>query len=245
LHRALTLAATLANKAWNAFVALFSMNQFNKRSLDPRDPVTAESQLLQELAPMDLRDRRLIAQSYALYVAVLLLVYAALTYFGSSILSLVNTVLPVAGYTTDLSQYDFAGPQWPLIVALGMIGVLPVLPPVQAIEIRLRRWAHRAVGIPLTIYRHAEAMRLTYRRVIKGGKPGSGPIYDRNKVPPWLRQAIWRPSRDRRGFRGAGAARRDFGLDQGWPWRMAERPERPADGAPVRSAIPQGAQCPA
>jgi hypothetical protein len=172
-----------------AFVAFFSVNQFNKRSQDPLDPVTAESQLLQELTPMDLRDPRLITQSYVLYVAVLLLVYTALTYYGSTILNWVNTVLPVAGYTTDLSQYDIAGPQWPLIVALGMIGVLPVLTPVEAVEIRLRRWTHRAVGIPLTIYRHAEAMRLQYR-VIKGAKPGSGPIYDRDKVPTWLRQAV-------------------------------------------------------
>ena len=107
---------------------------------------------------MDLRSRPLIVQAYLLYTAVLLGIYAALTFYGRIILDTLNTVLPTAGYT-DTSKFDYASPQWPTFVALTMIGVLPVLPPVEKFEIRLRHWAHRAVGIPLTIYRNSETMR--------------------------------------------------------------------------------------
>lgn len=194
-----------------AFVAFFSVARFNQRSQDALDPVTAESRLLQELTPMDLRDPRLIVQSYVLYAAVLLGIYTALTFFGSLILNTVNTIVPVAGYTTDLGQYDFTSPQWPLFVALGMVGVLPVLKPVEAVEIRLRRWTHRAVGIPLTIYRHAEAMRLQYR-MLQGARPGAGPVFDGGQVPDWLRRAVG----DDRAIAEGFEAREQLEVLSGW-----------------------------
>ena len=110
-----------------AFVAFFSITRFNRRSHDPSDPVTAESKLLDRLTPSDLRDPRLIFQAYLLYAAVLLGIYTALTFYGRIILDWVNNVLPTVGYT-DTGNFDFSSPQWPLMVALAMIGVLPVLP---------------------------------------------------------------------------------------------------------------------
>ena len=159
-----------------AFVTFFSIARFNRRSHDPTDPVTAESTLLDRLTPMDLRDRRLIVQAYMLYASVLLGIYMALTFYGRIILDWVNNVLPTAGYT-DTSNFDYSSPQWPLMVALAMVGVLPVLPPVEALEVRLRHWRHRFVGIPLTIYRHSEAMRGQLRR-LRGVGPGELPVFD-------------------------------------------------------------------
>ena len=65
-----------------------------------------------------------------------------------------------------------------------MIGVLPVLPAVEALG-RLRHWTHRAVGIPLTIYRHSEAMREASCADSAACRPGQWPSYDRD-IPPWV-----------------------------------------------------------
>ena len=172
--------------------------------------MTAESKLLERLTPADLRDPRLIVQAYMLYAAVLLGVYAALTFYGRIILDWVNNVLPTAGYT-DTSKFDFSSPQWPLMVALAMIGVLPVLPPVEAVEVRLRHWTHRAVGIPLTIYRHSEAMRSQLRQTqrrearrasrLRQGHPAPG-----SRTSP-IATASTMPSRRRPTSIGSSAGR--------------------------------------
>ena len=204
-----------------AFVAFFSIARFNRRSRDPTDPVTAESRLLERLTPADLRDRRLIAQAYMLYASVLLGVYAALTFYGRIILDWVNNVLPTAGYT-DTSNFDFSSPQWPLMVALAMVGVLPVLPPVEAVEVRLRHWTHRVVGIPLTIYRHSEAMRGQLRR-LRGVKPGELPDFEK-EIPGWVRDIA-----DPFSINYAFEARAD--LERLTPWTMTGRGEWPTGEA--------------
>ena len=200
-----------------AFVAFFSITRFNRRSRDPSDPVTAESKLLDRLTPADLRDPRLIFQAYLLYAAVLLGIYTALTFYGRIILDWVNNVLPTVGYT-DTGNFDFSSPQWPLMVALAMIGVLPVLPPVEAVEVRLRHWTHRAVGIPLTIYRHSEAMRSQLRQT-SGVNPGELPDFDKD-IPLWVKDVA-----DRYSINHAFQAKTD--LDRLIRWTMTGRGEWP------------------
>ena len=104
------------------------------------------------------------------------------------------------------------------MVALAMIGVLPVLPPVEAVEVRLRHWTHRAVGIPLTIYRHSEAMR-SHLRQTSGVNPGELPDFDKD-IPPWVKDVA-----DRYSINHAFQAKTD--LDRLIRWTMTGRGEWP------------------
>ena len=101
-----------------------------------------------------------------------------------------------------------------------MVGVLPVLPPVEAVEVRLRHWTHRVVGIPLTIYRHSEAMRGQLRRHAAAVKPGELPDYRQATIPAWVKDVA-----DPYSINHAFEARDD--LDRLTPWTMTGRGEWP------------------
>ena len=170
-----------------AFVTFFSIAKFNHRSADLSDPVTKEYQILRQLTPWEMREGRLMLQAYALYVAVLLTIYFALTFYGRWIVEVVNATLPTAGFSPDVGKFDMTSPNWPLFVALSMIGVLPVLKPIELVEVRLRRWTHRTVGIPLTIYENVGNLQNHIRKMLRGESTEPGPIHGWD-VPTWLRE---------------------------------------------------------
>lgn len=134
----------------------FATKTFNQPSFENDE---ATFRVLQAVEPSELRNRTLVRRSYVLYAGALIAIYLSLTFFGSIVFGLVNVIPNPAGLKVDVGAINFDSPAWPITLALGMIGLIPMLKPVEASERWLRRWAHKRAGIPVKLHQYAAEIR--------------------------------------------------------------------------------------
>lgn len=96
--------------------------------------------------PYQLRNRDAFRKAYVMYTATLVMVYAAGAVFGSI---LGPFLFPTA---------DVNGPEWPLALALAMIGIAPKFPFLVRLEEWVRARTHEAVGVPRTFHAFTDAL---------------------------------------------------------------------------------------
>lgn len=70
----------------------------------------------------------------------------------------------MVGVQVDASTLSFTSPQWPLMLAFGLAGLGPLLPPLRIAEDWLRQRAYRAVGIPVRVRQTTRALIATMDR---------------------------------------------------------------------------------
>ena len=194
-------------------IVMFALRRFNTHSVDAH---SIDVRALRELKPMDLRGGALMSQAYLRYVGVLLVIYLALTLFGSLVLQAINQLPAVAGLQVDTKNVDFESPEWPLLIGLGIAGFVPLLKPVELIEQRLRAWAHRSAGIPIRITQQSN-------RIKKALDTLTGPAPDFDQAPAWL-EKIAPKSEQMRAFRSRAQLRYllDWSKDQRAYWPSAQ-----------------------
>ena len=107
-----------------------------------------------------------------------------------------------------------------------MVGVLPVLRPVETVEVRLRHWTHQVVGIPLTIYRHSEALRGQRCGGPAASNQGEQPDFDK-EIPHWVKD-VANPFSVNYAFLAYKVPRMAHRLDDDGARRLADRRERSA-----------------
>ncbi len=193
-------------------IVMFALRRFNTHSTNTdSNGVRA----LRELKPMDLRAGALMSQAYFRYVGVLLVIYLALTLFGSLIFQAINQLPAVAGLQVDTRNVDYKSPQWPLMIGLGIAGFVPMLKPVELVERRLRAWAHRSAGIPIRITEQTN-------RIKKALDSLTGPAPEFDQAPAWL-GGIAPESEQKRAFKTRAQLRYllDWSKDQRAYWPSA------------------------
>lgn len=162
-------AFLLAYVLGTVMIIIFAWNRFNQRTFEPR---SIDQEVISTLAPSELRNRDVLVKAYAIYALCMIAVYTLLTYFGRLVLQLVGD-FNVAGLSFDAQNLDFTRPEWPLVISLGIIGLLPMLKPIEFVETALRRWAHQTAGVPTRIREKAALLishlsdRLEERRALK------------------------------------------------------------------------------
>lgn len=171
---------TLAFAAGAVIIFIFAVTRFNTRTADQH---SFRYRVLQELAPMELRRGDLMWWAYIRYAMALFLLYAVLTLFGKITLDALNT-LPITGLQVDTSNINFTSPQWPLLISFGMIGVLPMLKPVEVFENRIRAWSHKAAGIPVEIAELTSKVERELDTYFPGERP------EDFGVPVWLKKHV-------------------------------------------------------
>jgi hypothetical protein len=128
-------------------VGVFAWKRFEDKTFDP---TSFEYRVLTELKPTKLRGGSAMRRAYLIYAGTLLVLYLLMTFFGKLILQTLSA-LPIVGPQIDTGGLDFSSAQWPLLLAFGLAGLGPLVPPLPAFETWLRRRAHQAVGIPTRI----------------------------------------------------------------------------------------------
>ena len=138
---------------WTASFALglIAIFFFAQERLDRPLKSNGEERLHRErlfdyIRPFQLRNREAFRKAYVMYTASLLLAYATLSVSGSI---LGPFVFPGA---------DVDGPEWPLALALAMIGIAPKFPVLVRLEEWVRARTHAAVGVPRTFHRFTDAL---------------------------------------------------------------------------------------
>lgn len=106
--------------------------------------------VMREVGVADLGGTSALRRAYFIYLATMLALYIAFTFFGKLIVQTVNS-LNVVGIQVDSSSLQFDSPQWPLLLAFGFAGLAPLVPQLRGAENWLFRRAYRAVGIPVRI----------------------------------------------------------------------------------------------
>jgi Bacterial extracellular solute-binding proteins, family 3 len=193
---------------------LFARRTFNKPSFEP---ASINYRVLKELSPSDLRSHSQVRRAYAMYAGLLILIYGTLTFFGKLILDLFNPVLNTAGLSFNASSLDFRSPEWPMLISLGMIGLIPMLRPVEIVERGIRRLAHQRAGIPVHIHQRCADVRKALDDLVEDTLEAR--LQD---VPEWAHQSL----NDPRSVRRAVEALEQLGLLRNW--LMDERAHWPA-----------------
>ena len=175
--------------AGSIIIMVFAWRRFREHSYDQK---SLDYRVMQHLAPTDLRARSPMGRAYFVYVSCILFVYLSLTFFGELIFHLLN-MSPVAGIQMDTSNIDLDNPNWPLTLAFGFAGFLPLFRILQVPEEWLRIATHQLVGIPTRIEAHT---RNFIARLQSGGyydktpmlrretKDGAEPVPE--EVPAWI-----------------------------------------------------------
>jgi hypothetical protein len=137
-----------------ALIAFFAWRRFRTRTFDPD---ALDARVIKELLPDQLRGKGPMRRAYAAYVAMMLVVYTALVFFGGLILRTVNS-FDMVGLQVELNDTYLASPQWPVFLAFGIAGFTELIPPVRVVESWFRQKAHEFVGIPTRIKEHTRAL---------------------------------------------------------------------------------------
>ena len=117
-------------------IAVFSLDQFERPTYQRSQELT---RVIKALLPSDLRSSRVYYPAYLFYVALLLLIYAALCIYGSV------PLLKLLGFAVE---GESARSVAPLMISLAMVGFAPAVPVLQRFEEKIRFAAHRLSGIP-------------------------------------------------------------------------------------------------
>jgi hypothetical protein len=135
-------------------VLVFAWRRFSVRKFDASQE---DYEVLQKLAPAQLRGSTKMWQAYSYYAAILLLIYAAFAFFGNVILALVNST-NIAGLQVDFDPSSVSSRTWPIMLALAFAGFGEVFKPLDSIEEWLRHRTHYWVGIPIRIVARTEIL---------------------------------------------------------------------------------------
>jgi len=129
------------------FVTYFAWDRFNNRQ--PQADSFSFS-VMKELDVSHLGGKGALRRAYLLYLVTLLAIYVSMTFFGKLVIQTLNG-LNLAGLQVDAASLKFDSPQWPLLLAFGLAGLAPLVPPLRTAEDWLFGRAYRAVGIPVRI----------------------------------------------------------------------------------------------
>jgi hypothetical protein len=172
----------LAFLAGALIIAFFAWRRFRERSFEPG---TFDYRVITELAPTQLRGRNPMLRAYMLYVGALLFIYIAFTFFGK-ILFDVSTYVPLSGLQFNAGSVDLKSPTWPLMLAFGFAGAIPLFKPLEMVETWLRRWSHERVGIPVRIRERTARLLRNLRRAEKA-RDNLDPA---SEFPGWVRNHL-------------------------------------------------------
>ena len=130
-----------------AFLAYFAWTRFTTRTT-ATDAFSYK--VLKDIHVAHLGGNGAMLRAYLLYLTTLTFVDVAMTFFGKLVIQAVNG-LNLAGIQVDTASLKFDSPQWPLMLAFGLAGLAPLVPPLRLAEDWLFTRAYRAVGIPVRI----------------------------------------------------------------------------------------------
>ena len=179
------------NEFWTAFVvggvviAVFAWDQLNRPTYGEAKKLAG---MLNLLAPADIGGPGVYLRAYVVYTLPLLGAYAALSLTGEELRALA---------IAELSEQASASPgsvprpqETPLYVALVMVGLIPSarLKGFDAAEWRLRRLAHRWVGIPDILFSRRDLMAQTPLTLKELGDGVISPA-ERRRIEERLRDA--------------------------------------------------------
>lgn len=118
-------------------------------SLEKFDQPYTHNRHLAALLPSKISDGSAYTRAFLMYFLILSLMYAAACVVLTTMPNLLGTVLGEARKAPPVPGQPMLAPlAAPLAVALAMVGLLPKLPQFGEVEARLRRFSHRAIGVP-------------------------------------------------------------------------------------------------
>lgn len=162
---------------------MFGWNRFNQ----PTYPENGNTnRILDAVSPTRMRGQSAMMYAYGGYITVMLAVYIALTFFGELILTFGDT-LGIAGIQVNAETLDLDTPAWPLALALGFVGLAPILPPVAYSESWLRKEFHERFGIPSRLKEHSEKLVIHVSELLK---EQSSIEKEMQAAPPWLKESL-------------------------------------------------------
>lgn len=124
----------------------FAQDRLNQPLASDGDDPQRRERLIALLQPFQLRNRRMFRRAYLVYTGILVLFYAVGSVFGSFI----GPVL--------FPGSDVDGPEWPMALALAMIGIAPKFPFLVRLEEKVRAFTHELVGVPRTFHTFTNAL---------------------------------------------------------------------------------------
>jgi hypothetical protein len=139
---------------WAAFalglvvIALFASDRLNRPLNPARESQRRRERLVALLEPLTLGQRSLYLRGYAFYTGLLLAIFM-LASFGSAFIG--PFIVPGAAERVG-------GAEWPLLVALVMVGLLPGLKPFERIEHKIRAYAHVLAGVPASFHAFTDSL---------------------------------------------------------------------------------------
>lgn len=139
---------TTAFVAGAVVICVFAWDQFNRPSYGQAKEL---ARMLELLTPADIRSWHVFLRAYAVYALLLLVIYAVLCLAGEGAVR--QVVVPGSnGWGEDGMT--------PLSVSLIMVGLIPNagIKGFSTIEAKLRRLAHRSVGIPSSVFSRRDIM---------------------------------------------------------------------------------------
>lgn len=131
-----------------AIIVIFADERLNRPLNAAKDTYRRRERLVALLAPVQLSQRRLYRNGFAFYTGFMLTVYLVLS-FGASIFG---------PFFIPNAEDTIGGPEWPLVVALVMTGLLPALKPLQRIENKIRDYAYVLAGVPNSFHDFTDAL---------------------------------------------------------------------------------------
>lgn len=127
-------------------IVWFAQDRLNQRLPSDGDDPQRRERLIELVLPFQLRNRRVFRRAYLVYTGILVTIYAVGSIFGS-------VIGPVLFPGTDVN-----GPEWPMALALAMIGIAPKFPFLLRLEEKVRAFTHELVGVPRTFHSFTNAL---------------------------------------------------------------------------------------
>lgn len=127
-------------------IVWFAQDRLNQRLPSDGDDPQRRERLIELVLPFQLRNQRVFRRAYLVYTGILVVIYAVGSIFGS-------VIGPVLFPGTDVN-----GPEWPMALALAMIGIAPKFPVLLRLEEKIRAFTHELVGVPRTFHSFTNAL---------------------------------------------------------------------------------------
>jgi hypothetical protein len=166
-------------------IIFFAWGRFNQPSFEQD---ASHRRVLAAIQPSEMRNRELMSRAYLIYATCLVSIYTLLTFFGRLVFQMAEN-LTIGGFQFDASNLNFETPEWPLGISLGIVGFMPILKPVGMAEASLRRWAHRAVGVPTMLHENSTRFIREVEEEIKRRRE-SGTDKAEPPQPQWLSKHV-------------------------------------------------------
>jgi hypothetical protein len=132
-------------------IVLFAWDRLNRPIKSHADKGYRRQRLLSLLVPAQMRNAHIFIRAYLFYTLFLLIVYT----IGSLGITGLRLFVDPAAAT---QAANLQGAEWPLTMALVVVGLAPGLPPLARLEEKFRRLAHMLAGVPANLHGFADAL---------------------------------------------------------------------------------------